>query len=248
MCSVINRMEPDWPEHLKAVATMGRHLSSLGTFEQRRAAIALNLELLTELYYLAHDQQKAAIDLMIASTEHSLALVEVEANNFKQALIHTEKQLGMLERLAVSSGEHILINPYEAHANILSQLFRYKEAGVSYKRAMDIVDRLYGSEHIGLNTLLMNCGISYYMYSQKLLRKNWSDDKQQKAITKAKDLLVQAQVMLLKGKRLLLNYDNAQVRRNLAHLEDFLKKVNRSLADLTEKEFTLEDDDSDDEF
>lgn len=228
-------MEPDWPEHLKTVATMCGHVVGFGTLEQRKSTVQLQTELLLELHSLAHIGQKGAIELMMASVEHSFALIEIEGQNFRGALVHIRKQLEMLEKLSTVNGDHILIGPLEAEGNILSQLQKYKEAGTSYKRAMDIVSNLYGSEHVGLATLLMNCGISYYMYSQKFLQKSWPEDKKVKAVKRAKELLLTGDDMLNKGKKLLSNYDSAQGRQHLSHLLDFSDRIEKSLRSVEHK-------------
>jgi tetratricopeptide (TPR) repeat protein len=232
-------MEPDWPEHLKTVAIMGGHVSGLGTTAQKRVSSALNLQLLAELHTLAHADQKRAIEQMQAAAYFAFALIEIEENDFEAALVHTQRQLAQLEKISTVSGEHILITPLESNGNILSQLNRYKEASVLYERAMDIVTRLYGSEHVGLATLSMNCGISLYMHSKSILGKlsTWSADKQGRALKKSSALLARSKELLMKSDRLLSGYDGEQQQGNLRHLKMYLQKVNDALKQVQELEF-----------
>lgn len=219
-------MEPDWPEHLKTVATMGGHVVGLGSPDQRRAACTLNLQLLQELRQLTHKDQKSAIELMIASAEFSFALVEIEREDFEAALEHTRRQLSMLEKISKVNGEHILISPLETTANILSQLLKYKEAAGMYERALQIVEKLYGTEqNAGLSTLLMNCGISYFMHSQNILNSPTTPDKQVQTAKRAKKLMLKGKEMLVKGKKLLVNYESIHSGHNLNHLNVYMQKV-----------------------
>lgn len=225
---------------------MGGHVVSLGTPRQRRSALSLNKGLLTELWQLAHQDQKPAVELMLASTEHSFAMVEIEEEDFEEALLHTQKQLRMLEDISSVNGEHILLNPLETAGNLLSQLERYKEAATKYERAMSIISKLYGTEHVGLATLLMNCGISHYMHTQSILKKAWPQGKLPKVFNKVFQLLDKAEDMFLRCRRMLFSYESPQARQNLNHMSSYYDKVleQRLLLQRKSKElFTNDDDD-----
>lgn len=158
---------PDWPELMKCVCEAGQHMTARGTSEQKKEVGQTVMNLLHELLNYCHHLQRPAVMHMIAALYLDIGVIDYYDGKLKDGLPNLEKSLKLSQKLAESSGNHILVSPLSILANTYAQLENYQKAFEYYQQAIDITERHLGKVHESLGEILLNYATAKF-FSGKL--------------------------------------------------------------------------------
>jgi len=199
------RVLEDWPELLKIVAEAGQNLvgiTSTSNAERKRVAEEVQ-EIMEEMLNTCHPDQRRAVMHMVAHMHSEKALISLNEKDNEGALESFQTCLEINRDLAKLSGEHVLISPMTAVANMLSTLHRFDEAYPLYDDAIKKAEKYLGPEHESLSQHTLNLGIAlvhggryeeaepYLLRSLQLSKQNSIPDKEM-IPTRARDHLEMA--------------------------------------------------------
>ena len=127
------KIHPDWPEHMKKVATAGQHVLGFGSEPSRRHAASIVMSLLEELNRICHPSQKPAILLMVSYLHTQIGVIDINAGKVMEAHKHFQTAFDISKVLSKQSGEHILEEPMSLLANTYSMLGQFHNAFPLYE-------------------------------------------------------------------------------------------------------------------
>jgi tetratricopeptide (TPR) repeat protein len=131
-------------ETIKAVIVAGQHLLhdslTLSIDDRINLIIPQLLEYLQLLFPYIHPLQRSSLEMIQGTLFIEKSILFVNSQNYENALESIETALKILNRLADSSGNHILLHPLLMKGNILSLLKRYKETFILYDRCLEIIN------------------------------------------------------------------------------------------------------------
>lgn len=200
------RMLEEWPELMKSVCEAGQHMAGLGPSHEKKKAAEITMDLLHELLNNCHHLQRPAVMHMIASLYMDMGLIDYYDNKLKDALVNFEKSLKLNKKLAVNSGEHILVSPMTIMANSYAQLEEYDKAFFFYEECIRITERHLGKDHDSLAEMLLNYGTAHFLIGE---------------LPKAKKLISRAIEINMKSMR----DPNDYAYQRAVHLYNEIKKI-----------------------
>lgn len=157
---VSNKLEPDWPEHLKIVAEAGQNICSMGLYSDKILCANEVMGILQEILYVCHIEQRDAVMLMISHMNRELGMIELSNQNYTGALAKFEIDLEISRKISLKFGAHILITPLSLVANILAIFNQYTKAYNLYDEAVGLIENYAGKNHHSLRQPLINYGIA----------------------------------------------------------------------------------------
>jgi tetratricopeptide (TPR) repeat protein len=131
-------------ETIKAVVVAGQHLLhdslTLSVNDRINMIIPQLLKYLQFLFPHIRPLQRSSLEMIQGTLFIEESILFVNSQNYQKALKSIETTLAIMDRLAESSGNHILLHPLLIKGNILSLLRRYKDTFIVYDQCLEIIN------------------------------------------------------------------------------------------------------------
>lgn len=155
-----NKIEPDWPEHLKVVAEAGQNICSIGLYSDKIRCTKEVMTILQEIILVCHIEQRDSVMLMLSHMNRETGMIELSVQNYTEALAYFELDLVISRKVSFKFGAHVLITPLSLVANVLAMFNHYQKAYKLFAEAVELIENYAGQNHHSLRQPLVNYGIA----------------------------------------------------------------------------------------